>query len=56
MVNRLKMANVQAIQVLHKQGWAGRRIARLLKAAANVLDGHKSGGRRFDRSTATRIG
>ena len=30
MVNRLKMANVQAIQVLHKQGWSGRRIAREL--------------------------
>ena len=25
-VNRLKMANVQAIQVSHKQDWAGRRI------------------------------
>ena len=30
MVNRLKMANVQAIQVLARQGWSGRRIAREL--------------------------
>ena len=38
MVNRLKMANVQAIQVSHKRDWAGRRMARPLISPANVAD------------------
>lgn len=30
MANRLKMATVQAIIALHRQGWSNRRIAREL--------------------------
>ena len=54
-VNRLKMANVQAIQVSNKQGWSGRNAARLISAIAKFCGQRRAGDRRFAVLTRTMI-
>ena len=53
-VNQLKMANVQAIQVSNKQGWSGRNAARL-RYIVKCCGQRRTSGSRFAVLTRTMI-
>ncbi len=54
-VNRLKMANVQAIQVSNKQGWSGRNAARLIRDIAKCCGQRRTSGSRFAVLARSRV-